>query len=382
MLLCAGCIGSMRPLGVDTAQPGLTPTAPTGPTDTGPLVVVALDSAQPTFGTAGTAVSITGGPFLESDTFRFDGEPATLLAFAEHEVLVAVPEVTTDGIVDITHQRGRGAVAPSPLAFRYFTSAEGGVGAVGLVARYIHVGGYWPAGVDDFASAEVWFPVGPALTYPVWRISPTIDSCSASYVPAPVDTYATGLSELTLHAKDDAGTRVVLPADGPGRHFSLLEAPLTDVPSGLPADLESTAASSTDWPALAVPEFVGEVGPGFVVTQPAIMGVTIPQVTRSFTLRWGGPYEGEVLLTLVRKRWNPSLETDEVQELVTCWLEDDGEHAVPDLWTEWAPFPANPYDTVDLVIGRISPPPAVLPHNRGASGVLGGTFIIGSAVAD
>lgn len=380
VVLCVSCTGSLRPLGFDSG------TDETG-TDTGVFTpgvrTIAVSEVQPPFGSAGEPLTILGGPFETGDTVSIGGSPAPVIGLSETGIEVAMPELGRDGAVEVrVHPAFAEEPLPEPVPFRYFRSAEGSLGALGMVARHVHVGGYWPPSAVDFSTAEVLFPIGPAPHLGAWRYAPTPDACAIDYVPTPLELYDTGLPAVTLRAQDDAATEITLTADPGAGRFVLEASELDDVPVGPPADLTSTAKSATDWPSFSVSEFAGAVASGFVVTQPAIMGVANPRVRAEFTLRWGGPYDGEVLLTLLRKRWNPSTSEYEAQETITCWLVDDGEHLVPDLWTDWSPFPSSAYDAVDFVVGRVQSAEAVLPHNRGASGVLGGAFILGNAVAE
>ena len=381
-----GCVGSLRPLNTSSGTTDATDTGSTTGSLARPGPVIPLTAASTWFGTAGTVVELQGGPFPADAQFFLGGEPAEVLTLGAERAEVSLPALEQDAWLELSVNAPFRSPPAEGIPLRYFASAEGSVGAVGLVGRFAHTGGYWNEGATNYAFAEVAFPIGPAPHYGTWRYAPSPDSCALDRPPLRLSTYETGAEALTLVAHDEDGTEAtLLPAtlEGGAEGFQLPEVPLEAVRPTV-HDLAG-ATGAVDWPEAVVGGFVGEPPTTLVVTAPAIMGVQRPSMVRAPTLRWGAPHDGEILVSLTRQRWDPGAGAYTDSERVTCWLIDDGEFALPDLWTDWAPWGVGgEHDDVEIVFGRVYPPESdvVMPHNLGLSGVLGGTFLIGHARAE
>ncbi|MEQ1572578.1 MAG: IPT/TIG domain-containing protein, partial [Myxococcota bacterium] len=329
-----------------------------------------LSAIEPSYGTAGQRVVIFGGPFTEPVELWFDGVAAAVTRVTETEVEAEVPSLPAEGTFEVELRAG-GALAPSPLEYRYFDDAAGRIGALGMLEWDDLRGNYWDAYSFDRGFAQVMFTYPTDVGWPQLLFSPVIEHCESDYqIDDPVDAYVPGVPAVSLLSGAGALT---IPVEAAYPYLYYAEAP---VAPGSDYDL-GPMVGGAGWPEFAVANLSGVVPTSMDVTYPPLDGDEPASVDPSYAVQWGGPYDGDgVLLWMQRQRWDGA---DWIQhEVVTCWVDDDGNFALPNLWTDW-----QSGDGVLFYIARYREPAGVtLPFNQGDSAVVGAFWTVGFLVAN
>lgn len=387
LTLAAGCSSSLSVYDAGKAPPpdDETTTAPTvdtstsGPVDTATTPTTTpvddakrpdLDLVEPWFGTVGQVVTITGGPFADPLEVTFDGVDAHVVDFTEDSVDVQVPDLGDDVDAAVIEIRSADKKGKNELTFRYFMDGNGLVGAVGTLEWDDLRGGYWdpydPNSVDH-GYGQVLLSIPSATTWQTWLFSPVVEHCELDYSTVdPLYVYDPGLSSLTLTS---GASVITLPGDAVNP-FVFWQSNLLVTP-GAAYDLAPTAGNPA-WPEFSVPGMSGQVPTGLTITSPSLDGSTPARTSRQFTVQWDGPFGDGVLLYLERQRGGAT------QEVVTCWVQDDGSFALPNLWTDW-----QTDDGVLFYAGRYNEPSNVLlPYNNARSNVLGIFWTVGYLLAN
>ena len=361
---------------------GDDPGDPDGTDDPPISVEIVLDRILPDFGTENHVVEIEGGPFEGNVSVTFDGVVSDVLAARSDRVVVEVPAGLGDGWVDVHVQSEEGA-SKDPVRFNSFESAQGGFGALGVLEWSHLAGDYWTPESVDWGYSQVVFPIGPAPSWAELLFAPAPETCVRSYTGPTIYVYTPGIDRIFLEASDAAQTRITLTTPvGYDYIYEFMDLPASKVITGADYALDPMTGNP-DWPALSAQGLVGTIPSSFNVTDPPLESANFPPVNRSINLAWSGPNNGDAILAvLTRQRWIEAQGTYVVQESISCWLDDDGNHTIPDLWTDWLPFGVNnDYDIVAIDVARVNSGSTTLEHNDGLSGVLGSYWVRGVGLA-
>ncbi len=392
-LVSAGCTSSLSAYQVPTGdkdaeeitEDGEGPGDPDDDDDDeSDLVEIALDSITPDYGTADHLVQIEGGPFEEGATVLFDDTEAQVVDARPDRLIVEIPPGLDDGWIDVHVQTDEGA-SIDPLRFNSFESASSGFGALGILEWNEPVGDYW---ADDagWGYGQVVFPIGPSPSWTELLYAPAPDSCAREYVGPEVFVYAPNINQIYLEASDAAGTRITLTTPGEDFIYENPDLPSSKLVQGADYSLDPMTGDP-DWPTWASAEtqgFVGTIPAPFSVTSPQLDQANFPETSASFNLAWSGPNNSDaILVLLIRQRWYDAQQAYVTEEVVSCWLNDDGNHAIPNLWSSWLPFDnaSDDYDIVITRVGRANLGSSVMPYNDGSTGVLGTYWVQGALLA-
>jgi hypothetical protein len=257
------------------------------------------------------------------------------------------------------------------LTFDYFQDGTGLVGAVGTIEWNDLRGNYWSPDSVDGGYAQVLFPIPTAYTWQTFIYSPFVEHCELDYVAPTLYVYAPGVASVEVSAGSVSHT--LLP--DPTAPFLYYQVDLP-VAVGQAYDLDPMVGG-VDWPDFSLTDLSGAIPNGLVITYPSIDGADPPTVPRQFTVQWNGPYDGDgLLLYLERQRYDGTQWIS--QESVSCWVQDDGSYALPNLWTDW-----QSDDGVLFYAGRYNEPSNVLlPYNNARSAVLGTYWTVGFLIAN
>lgn len=334
--------------------------------DPGPLV---LESVSPAYGTnaGGLVITVVAPGVDEKDVkVEFAGVEAEVLSVTGDVVKVTLPEVSSEGRVDVTIDSAD-RDARLTRGFYYWKDGTDLTGLVGVVRNY---------DLDrDYLSSE---PQMRSAT--LYYIDPFdfswsdlyaggVDRCALNWDrPGPsLDLLVPGIPKLSL--SNAAETVELLPENGEAFRVELEEGWFEP---GSTFDLEQDAGDD-GWPGFALDGVAVMPRSGFRVTSPD-MESERPLVTSfgNVNLRWTTAGAGDlVLVSLVRYDLVGS-----PAEEISCVLSDDGSHDIPmSLFNDWAPS-----GYLVFQVHRVIESEAVLPFNNANVGVYGSHVWYGEAI--
>ena len=322
-------------------------------------------SLDPDQGPAGQQVHVLGGPFAEDVVVKFGSTNAGILSTSSDDVLVEVPN-GSEGYVDVTVASAAGPTPPARPFFRW-QSGLGKTGAIGEIAWYDYVGGYWDS-AGDYGDAYVDL-IHPANVHftDVYGPSGVSSQCELDWSSSPsYQNYPAFGDTMTLSTR--TGRVIALTNDGTG--WNSPELTSDNWANGQDWDL--SLPGNGDWPDLDVPAFVHTPDP-ITVTSPAIGGTIAPFVSGGDDLNWSTTGAGDfVVIFLVRYEGTTAVED------MTCVVPDDGQFTLPYSW-EWGGWSFG--DQMTIYVGRMTLGDAVLPSGASVE-VAGARYAVGAAFQD
>ena len=330
------------------------------------LPSLVLQKVSPVGGTTigNNEVVLTVAGLVGTPVVTFGESLGTIRSIDGNQVHVGAPPSAQEGWVSV-EVRDQGRNSRLEQGYRYWPDGEGQVGAIGEVAYYAYAGDYWEGTPVNDGDASVRF-MRPGNYSPRQIHGSSLDHCQSGYEePYLSGLYHTGAASLTLTA--DAGPSITLQPNEDEYLGDFLE------DSWSPGDdWTITMPEGLGWPELDIPAFL--VTPAaFKLTSPPIDGAVVAEIAKNaFDLAWTGPYSGDYVVAQLF-RFNG----DEVEETVSCVIQDDGSFRVPQyVWSNWSAG-----SQITVVVGRAVLTEARLPVNRSNVGVAGVSYVVGAGVA-
>jgi hypothetical protein len=318
---------------------------------------------SPEQGAVGQQVTLTGGPFGDDVTVRFDGDAADVLSTASDSVVVEVPN-GAEGYVDVEVDSSEGSSSHGQPYFRWQNGA-GKTGAVGEVIWYDYVGTYWDDPTDSGEAHLGFVHPGTFAASDLYGPSGISGDCEYDWSPPsglsgyPAFGNSLSLQTLTGRTLDFS--------------FSNSEWVVPDFDASKWAngqDWKLRAGGTPDeWPPLVVDDFVHTPDP-ISVTYPAINGSSAPDVFPGFDIDWSTTGAGDFVVIYLDRYAGGS---DPVESL-TCVVPDDGSFTTPwDGWSDW-----NSGEQITILVGRVTVSDVLLPSGATAE-VAGVRYSVGAA---
>lgn len=340
-----------------TDDTGTAPADDTGtPTSSEELTITGV---SPPFGTdaGGTTVIVTGGPFDSSTEVYFGTARADVEDVTRGAVTVTTPASGTVGLVDVTAS-GLAGSDQEDGAFTYWPDATGFVGATGELFWTEYAGGYWAATEQPYGRSTLRF-VEP-FDYQFYRYwAPELDTCVQyndgvpEYVYDP-DFEAYNAQSGTAIQRSPSAT-LELAWNAAEERFTYYDIPEAEMALGETYDLELTGTPGL--PEVILPEVFPLPAP-FHVSEPAIFGNNLPNITEDQHFAWTTDETGDAIVFQMGMYNNTGTG---FQQEVHCAVRDVGSFTVPDgAWTEWTTG-----REVHILFGRYKSGNGLLPWNQG-----------------
>ncbi len=351
-------------------------------TSTPPLDPLEVSDIDPEWGSTlgGSEVIITAGPLAGSAPdvdVRFGGVAATVTSVVGDEITVITP-AGNEGWTDLRVENA-GRIETTSSAFRYYADATGKAGAIGSYSWTEYPGfdlNFSP--IDDRGSVWV-MPIVPLdTTYAVQVFhTGTMDTCKSNESGSTVTPLNLQLSSVDLlrSGSDDSLSLLYRPDD------ERFQASLSsgDFIDGASYDLGPL--SGDGWPADLTIENIVELPSAFTVSTPNLGWSSvgdIPVMSQNIQFQWSTSEstKGDWIGLWIERYDDPFFGTPEVQDIVTCVVEDDGSFQLSSaVWSGW-----NGGGQIWMHVVRVREPVGTLPHNNALSQVVGAYWIGGVGI--
>jgi hypothetical protein len=342
----------------DTDADGDTDADSDADTDVEPgdLHVTGVD---PPYGTdaGGTDVVVTGGPFDDATDVWFGDVQGTVESVSATSLTVVTPRSTVDGAVVVTVSGGGDSVDLAN-GFTYWADATGQAAATGELIWYFLAGGYWSETQEEYGRSTLRFTEPFEYQY-YWYWAPTLDTCVTitegvsdySYDPTFVPYDARGGTAL----QQATTATITLPWNAAEERFTKYDLTVAEFDPGETYDL--TLEGTPGLPEIALDD-VFPVPARFQVTEPAIFGASMPNVTEDQHFAWSTDETGDAVLLQLGMLTEDG---GDFEQEVFCALRDVGSFTIPDgAWTRW-----RPGRRVDVLVGRYNSGHGLVPWNQG-----------------
>jgi hypothetical protein len=323
-----------------------------------------LESVLPGGGpvTGGTEVTLRGGPFNDDTTVTFDGTPGEVLEVDEDVMLVRIPAVSQDGVVDLVVQRYEKAAT---IDFIYFADGAGLSGLSGTFQYFYLNGTYW---TDETPFTYMFLALTEPWNTPMEELfwGTTLDTCVAGGQGVLlVDIPWVGSPPPDLRFRGSTSFDVPGDADFPAMYRG-------EGAFAAGTSLSMLSNPAPGWPAFEVAN-LARIPASFTLTAPAMNGSSLGEVAQGFTVTWTGGAPATYVGLNIRIN-----DSDSEVDRVTCLVRDDGSFAVPSsAFTDWAPG-----RILYLDVSRVDVSAAVLPYNGSTADVGGAYTIVGAAFTE
>jgi hypothetical protein len=344
----------------------------------GPLALHRIEPAW-TDRSGGQRLVLTTGPITTNTVVTVGGVRAEVVDATENTVTVRAPPGKTQGFVDVV-VTDAARTASLRGGFSYWNAATDGVGAIGSMTTTNHVPEDPEYGPEEpGASVDLTFtlPVDLEHHYQIWAHA--IDTCTTHAkerpegggvpgwqpIPIPLDArrgLETASAEMQIAGPDE-------PLLVPWRDMTGFSGWVHPIDPGS-YGLSSMTGVPAPWTDLELPGLFA-AAPAFALEQPELARTQPPTIPQRFDVRWDASNTADYVMVRV-DRFDAS---DEIAEVVTCAVKDDGRFRMPKrVFTGW-----EAGARLSITVGRFAESKTVLPYS-GARVLTGrGTAVQGRA---